>query len=510
MKAKEKKNGLFRRLFRPWINLYERIEERVRKNIRYELIVAFGICLISAIIVFNFVNTYYGGNRRDAYIDYSRGINEILNNSNEIANEISGGQYGIDDKDKIQKIINNMSNNSNGNKIMVTNLDGKVLYKSDNISETQIDIFSLMKTTMNTKMWNYTNNTRSSTKKSSNDDRNEFVSIYPVNLKDSKAYLILKGIPQGNLVYENRNETTFLAVLATPITFILLFLYITRKKMDYLKHIADGLIEISKGNLEHRVKKTGEDELSVLADNINYMAEELQNQIERERKTERTKSELITNVSHDLRTPLTSIMGYLGLIKNKKYENEQQMDEYLDIAFNKSEKLKELIEDLFQYTKLNNKGIQLHKEEVALNEFLEQLSEEFVPIFEENNLILIKDITKEKVIINVDINMILRLLENLLMNAVKYSHKPSNVVMKLIKADKEVTILIKNKGDNIQKEDLDKLFDRFYRMDKARNSESGGSGLGLAISKSIVEIHGGKIWAECEGEDITFVVKFFQ
>lgn len=502
MKTKEQRTGFFRRVFRPWINLYEKAEERVRKNIRSELIVAFAICLIAALFMFNFVNSYYGGNRKQAYVDYTRGTSEILNFATSVVNEFSGNQYSIDDNDKIQKIIDNMAGNNNGNKIIISNLDGKVLYKSNNTSETQIDIFNLMKTTMNTKAWAY--------KTSSKKENTEFVSIYPVSFKDVKTYLIVKGTPQGNMLYNEYSETSFIAVLITPITFILLFLYITRKKMDYLKNITDGLIEISKGNLEHRVKKIGEDELSVLADNINYMAEELKNQIERERKTERTKNELITNVSHDLRTPLTSIMGYLGLIKNKKYENEQQMDEYLDIAFNKSEKLKELMEDLFQYTKLSNKGIELHKEDVALNEFVDQLVEEFVPIFEENNLILVKDVTKEKVVVNIDTNMILRVLENLLTNAVKYSHKPSKVVIKLAKSEQEVLIMVKNKGDNIPKEDLNKLFERFYRRDKSRASTNGGSGLGLAIVKSIVELHGGKIWAECEGEDITFGVKLFK
>lgn len=289
--------------------------------------------------------------------------------------------------------------------------------------------------------------------------------------------------------------------------FIITFLLLTRKKMKYIEEISNGLLEISKGNLNYRVAKKGSDELAGLANYINYMASELNKKNEKERKTEKTKNELITNVSHDLRTPLTSIMGYIGLVKDKKYVDDAQMDEYMTIAYNKSEKLKILIDDLFEYTKLTNETITLNKEEVALNELLNQLTEELVPIFEENNLIVEREISKEKLIVNVDINKILRVFENLIMNAIKYSNKPSIVKVRLYKDKSDVIVSIENQGPQIPKEDLEKLFERLYRQDKSRTSSTGGSGLGLAIAKNIVLLHGGKIWAECEDENIRFFVK---
>ena len=155
--------------------------------------------------------------------------------------------------------------------------------------------------------------------------------------------------------------------------------------MKYIEEIESGLRIISSGDLSYRIETRGKDEIKHLAENINNMAEEVQIRIEAERRAERTKNELITNVSHDLRTPLTSIMGYIGLIKEGKYENEKVMKDYLNIAFNKSTQLKNLIEDLFEYTKLSNRTVSLEKRKVNIAEFLSQIIEN-MSIFEENNL----------------------------------------------------------------------------------------------------------------------------
>ena len=277
--------------------------------------------------------------------------------------------------------------------------------------------------------------------------------------------------------------------------------------MKYLDEIALGLKKIASGDLDYHIEESGTDEIRNIAANINYMSKEINRKIIAQRRAEKTKTDLITNVSHDLRTPLTSIMGYIGLVKEGRYENEITMKEYLNIAFNKAEKLKMLIEDLFEYTKLNNEGIKLNKSEVNISEFIFQLTEELTPLFEENGLSIIKSATEDKVIVNVDADKMLRVFENLLTNAIKYSFKPGKIVVGIYESKGFVTIAIRNKGNNIPPEKISKLFERFYRVDESRNAQSGGSGLGLAISKNIVELHQGQIWAECYGEDISFYVK---
>ena len=278
--------------------------------------------------------------------------------------------------------------------------------------------------------------------------------------------------------------------------------------MSYIEELAKGLLEISKGNLNYRVMEKSEDELGSLANNINYMAAELEHKIERERQIERAKNELITNVSHDLRTPLTSIMGYLRLLKDKKYETIDQHDNYVDIAYGKAEKLKGLMEDLFEYTKLSNETIQLNWQKVALNELLEQLIEELVPVSEENQLSFITELPTEKVLVDLDSDKIVRVFENLLMNAILYSYKPGEIFVGLTWENDIITVIVKNNGEEISKDDLENLFDRFYRVEKSRSSLTGGSGLGLAIAKNNIDLHDGKIWAESEGESIAIYVQF--
>lgn len=237
------------------------------------------------------------------------------------------------------------------------------------------------------------------------------------------------------------------------------------------------------------------------------MAQEIQIKIENERKAEKTKNELITNVSHDLRTPLTSVMGYLGLVKDGKYSDEKEMKEYLSIAFNKAERLKILIDDLFEYTKLTNANVNIELRKVNLNEFLEQLIEELRPYYEESELTLKVFLPEEKVYVNVDTNKMLRVFENLFTNAIKYSRKPSDVKINLERFTETAVFSISNIGESLSKEKLSMIFERFYRADEARNSSVSGSGLGLAITKNIVELHGGKVWANCEEELITFYVQ---
>lgn len=277
--------------------------------------------------------------------------------------------------------------------------------------------------------------------------------------------------------------------------------------MRYIEKISEGLLKIAENNLDYNIEIQGQDELAKLAENINSMAKELKRSIEGERNSEKTKGELITNVSHDLRTPLTSIKGYLSLIRDGKYKDKKELCDYINIVYNKSEKLEVLIDNLFQYTKLTNKGISLNLANISLDELLDQLIEELYVICEENNVTIKKQLWSSKILANVDGDKIARVFENLLMNAVRYVPKPGEVLVSLWNEDKYIMISIENKCTTINEKQLEKIFDRFYRTDESRTESTGGSGLGLAISRSIVELHRGKIWAEMQDENIIFYVK---
>jgi len=400
------------------------------------------------------------------------------------------------DDDYIQKIIDEAVEEGNL-KVMITDMDGKVLYKSANVVENEIDLYELIRNIKHVEDRSRVPQTLM-----------EYSCLYPSRLKDMKVYVIGTGVPEANIAYEytGAGAATLITTIVYIGVFIITFQLLTKKKMKYIEEIAAGLQVISTGNLDFRVPRKGSDELASLANNINNMAEELKSKIEEERKAERTKNELITNISHDLRTPLTSIMGYLKLISDKKYEDSKQLEDFVNIAYGKAEKLKTLIDDLFEYTKISNEGIKLNIAEVNINELLEQLIEELVPASEENQLEFVKEIPHEKIIVNVDADLMVRVFENLLVNAIRYSYKPGKIAINLSCIDGKVTVCIENRGDPIPSEELPNLFNRFYRLEKSRTSSMGGSGLGLAIAKSIVDLHQGDIWAECKGNCIRFFV----
>lgn len=473
------------------------IWDKVKKSIRLELITIFGICLLASIIMGSIANDFFEERGRYARIDYSYSSERISEQARRIVSAITERQTSISDKAKVEDILQQY-NYGDQYKIIIADLDGKVLYKSENANETQVDIYTTIK--------NATETARDGNNSGSNRSK-EVVSFYPLNFTDGRGYVIVSGIPEGQIVYETQSNT-FAGTITVLATFLLSFYFITNKKMKYVEVVSHGLLEISKGNLDFRIEKYGEDELASLANNINFMAGQLKNRIENERKAERTKSDLITNVSHDLRTPLTSIKGYLGLIKEKKYKEQEQLDQYVNIAYNKSEKLEILINDLFEYTKLSNNGVNINNQNIALNGLLEQLIDELSPISEENNVTIVEEFINEKVIVDIDPNKTVRVFENLLMNAIRYSLKPGKIKVILAKEKEVALIRVQNKCDNLSEEDLEKVFDRFYRAEKSRSSDTGGSGLGLAIAKNIVELQGGRIEAKYSDGYVSFDVRF--
>nr|WP_216831490.1 HAMP domain-containing sensor histidine kinase [Alkalihalobacterium elongatum] len=290
------------------------------------------------------------------------------------------------------------------------------------------------------------------------------------------------------------------------LAFIAPFLLMVRKKIAYLKLITESVNHIANGRLGLTIKLEGKDELTQLAENINYMSKELENKFEHERRLEAAKNELITNVSHDLRTPLTSIIGYLDLLKKGQYEGRKQLDEYVETTHAKSLRLKLLIDELFEYTRLSDPDLKLNLVEVDLAALLEQIVGEYIPIFEREQLSVKKNISEEYIPVFLDVEKIVRVYENLFMNAIKYSLKPSDIIISLETKESQAVFKVSNRVEKPPVEDVNKLFGRFFTGDKAR-SENRGTGLGLAISKRIVELHKGVVYVEYKEGWMTFTVK---
>ena len=478
------------RLFNPIRKYVNKIKTKVEKSIRFELMIVIAICFGISAIFYAFSSDMLKNYKEVSDLKYNYDI--IENNANNYFSKLQNNEGNEDTETKINKIIMNINNI--GAKAYICTLEGKIIYKTNNVPEENVDVFNVISNM---------NNINEGAKQGG-----EKTIIFPIKIQEERYIFVYTDYPKVEIVKRSYIQgNSFLALVLTVIVFIIVFISITNKKMKYLDEIAKGLHIISNGDLEYRIIEEGNDEIRNLAFNINNMAEEVNNKIIAERRAEETKNELITNVSHDLRTPLTSIMGYIGLVKEGKYENDTQMMEYLNIAFNKSEKLKYLIEDLFEYTKVNNGGIKINKRKTNIAEFISQLVEELNPIFTDNELSVIKNIVEEKVYVNVDVDKMLRVFENLLSNAIKYSYKPGKIIVGVYREKDNAIVAIRNRGKHIDKEKVEKLFDRFYRVEGSRNEQTGGTGLGLAICKSIVKLHHGEIWAECIGENISFYVK---
>lgn len=223
------------------------------------------------------------------------------------------------------------------------------------------------------------------------------------------------------------------------------------------------------------------------------------------RENEQKKDELIVYLAHDIKTPLTSMIGYLSLLSEIKDMPQEQRNRYIDIALDKSYRLEDLINELFDVARFNSEKIVLEKEEINLNLMLEQIADDFYPTLKEMNK-KINFTSDEKTILYADPDKLSRVFNNLIKNAVNYSKENTNIDISILNKENQATVKITNKGKQIPKEKLDKIFEKFYRLDSSRTSKTGGSGLGLAIAKEIVELHGGRIYAESDMKETTFSV----
>ncbi len=291
------------------------------------------------------------------------------------------------------------------------------------------------------------------------------------------------------------------------ITFLLIYTAITYKKFSSLSKIVQYLESMSKGELDSSIKVKSKGDIGQAAENINEIVKKLKNITIEERNAQQTKTDLITNVSHDLRTPLTSIIGYLNLIEDGKYKDEVELMYYINIAHEKSLNLKVLINDLFDLTKMQNKTQTINKQNLDLIEFIKQLISQLSIQFKECNMEYRLEFKVDKLMINVDPMMLVRAFENLITNALRYGGEGRYIDIVVSKEEDKAIIQFINYGEPIPIVDLPHIFDRFYRVEKSRNSFEGGSGLGLAITKNIIETHGGEISVSSDSNNTTFEVK---
>lgn len=306
------------------------------------------------------------------------------------------------------------------------------------------------------------------------------------------------------------------------IVFVEIFFKLIDFTIEYIRKLRRSIQQVTSGNYGVQCEVEYDDELGSLAANINVLSKTLlakekeseklkekeRAALDIERNAERQKNELITNVAHDLRTPLTTIVGYLELIKDDTALSKEDVHKYSGIAYEKSIRLQEMMDDLFEFTKLDNADIKLNKSMINLSGLIMQMTDEFYPSFKDCNITPIVDLPEENIYVQGDGQLLARVFDNLISNALKYGYHNTDLKIEVSGDEKYATVKVINHGDTIASEDIPLLFNKFYRTDSSRNSKTGGTGLGLAITKNIVDLHHGNISVTSDDQITTFIVKF--
>lgn len=305
------------------------------------------------------------------------------------------------------------------------------------------------------------------------------------------------GMSTGRLVRHLSRDTLvsfmLVTVIATICFFIIYFLLFIKRIVKDMTYISDRIIDIADGKNDEKIIIERQDEIGEIAGRINEMTEQINQLITSERDALQSNKDLIACVAHDLRTPITSVKGYLDLALDTKHYDLEQRQKYVRIAQTKANRLEYLIHDLFNYTKLTSGEITLHRSKIDLVQLVEQMVEEFYPLFQEEELECTTKYNISYLEMNMDGELIARAVQNLLSNAIKYGKDGKHVYVELECLEQEVQIRVTNYGLVIPEESIKHLFDKFYRVERSRNVKTGGTGLGLNIAQEIVHLHGGRI-----------------
>lgn len=271
---------------------------------------------------------------------------------------------------------------------------------------------------------------------------------------------------------------------------------IEKKILKPIEKLKVGVEQISKGNYEVRIENNIGNEIGILIDDFNYMAQKLEDSEKTKIEYEENRKDLIVNISHDLKTPITSITGYVEAILEGVVESPDKVNKYLQTIHSNISYINKLIDDLFLFSKLDMQKLDFHFEKVEMNSYFSDLMEEFKFTLGENGVICdyINQLP-EGIKVNMDGKRIYQVIRNIIDNAVKYGQEVGlKIVTELLKEGEFIKINIKDNGPGIEEEKVKNIFDRFYRIDKERTKDLASTGLGLAIAKELVEAHGGEIF----------------
>ena len=326
-----------------------------------------------------------------------------------------------------------------------------------------------------------------------------------LKMNNKKIYTIIKYvwifipliIIQVIIMFYELSEFAMYTAPLLSIALCVISIFIIKDKVNKIETIRNGIDKIKNGNIDHKIEIKKDLLFDDIVKDINEIGKTINIAVEERLKSERMKNELITNVSHDLKTPLTAIINYISLMKKEDIQPKHLKD-YVQVLDKRSQRLKILIEDLFEASKIGSNNIELNLEENDINQLLTQTLVEMEDYINESKLDFIVNTPDKEVYILADGKKTFRVFENIISNILKYSLEKTRVYIDLVESDKKVHISFKNISKYQLNFDPDEITERFTRGDLSRNTE--GSGLGLAIAKGLVQAQGGELKVDIIGD----------
>ena len=298
------------------------------------------------------------------------------------------------------------------------------------------------------------------------------------------------------------NNKTFFMMIGFLALFALFFYIALSKMITYLEDVEKEIGKLVSRSTEPIHLITELEPIETKLNNIKYTLERQEREVQ---ESEQRKNDLVVFLAHDLKTPLTSIVAYLSMLQSPPELSEAERSKYTGISLEKAIRLGKLIEEFFEITKFNAQDIVLEKTELNLSRMLEQIADEMYGVFQEKRLECQVE-AAEDVIVPADPDKLARVFDNLMRNAVAYCDRETTIHIQVSQDKDNAKIVFINEGPKIANDKLQHIFEKFFRADNSRSSETGGAGLGLAIAREIVELHGGQIQAQSDDHETRFIV----
>ncbi len=298
------------------------------------------------------------------------------------------------------------------------------------------------------------------------------------------------------------NNYVMFFVIIFGFGYLIIFLYYWMKTLGYLENIIKAT-ELMYKEKEQLIELPTE--LKEVENQMNQIRIDIGQKERAAKEAEQRKNDLVVYLAHDLKTPLTSVIGYLTLLRDENQISQELREKYLSISLDKAERLEELINEFFEITRFNLTNLTMELSKVNLTRMLEQIVYEFKPQLMEKNLSCVID-ASPNITIRCDVNKMQRVFDNLIRNAINYSFSDQTIKISAVQSEEGIRLSFRNHGNTIPPEKLERVFEQFYRLDTARTTKTGGAGLGLAIAREIVELHKGRISANSKDDIIEFII----